>query len=124
MKNRENMFNYNLFILFLMQLSLILPLIMIEAPTWIIITIPILVYLPLLLQSFVLHIILFYLYDIVKPILYVWGLIVTIQGTQDFFAITFYIIAGLQVVNMIKRLFGTVCSIILILFDNKGDDNL
>ena len=113
MRNQENYFSYKTYRLFFMQLSLSLPLIMMNAPWFIIIITPLLVYLPLIVKSLWLPIVLFISYDIVRPILYVWGLVVTAQGKQDFFAIAFYIIAGLQAINIIKRLFGTICTIIL-----------
>ena len=118
MENQQNNFNYILFKLFLMQLSLTLPLIMMNAPLWLIIAIPLLVYLPLLVKSTSLLAIICFLYDIVRPILYVWGIIVTTQGNQDFVAIAFYIISGLQAFNIIKKLVGTICTIIL-MFSNE-----
>lgn len=119
----NNELKYSLFQLFLMQFSLTLPLIMMNAPLWLIIAIPILIiYLPWKTQSLSLHIILFSLYDIVRPILYVWGIIVTAQGEQDFFAIAFYIIAGLQAFSIIKRLIGTICAIILVFINDERSD--
>ena len=122
MDNQERPLKYILFKLCLMQLSLMLPLIMMDTPILIIIIVTTLVFLPLLLGSLWMSIILSCLYDIVRPILYIIGIIITIQGQQDFFAIAFYILTALQSINIVKKLFGTICMIILALTNNKGDD--
>jgi hypothetical protein len=58
-------------------------------------------------------------YDIVRPIIYIWALVVTIQGKQDFFAIAFYILATLQIFSIAKRFIGTI-GIILIALTEKS----
>lgn len=112
---------------FLMSLSLTYPLIMLETPFLLILAEITLIFLPsiliLLSESEWLPILSFYivyhLYNIIRPILYVCGLVATIQGQQDFVAVAFYILMGLQAVNIIKRFFGTVIMIIQLLTINK-----
>jgi hypothetical protein len=104
---------YIYIIIFLRSLSLILPLIMLDTPIWLICIVTFILFSPLLFGSLLYTGILYCLYDIVRPILYICGLVVTIQGKQDFFAIAFYVLMGLQIVNIIKRFLGTVCGIML-----------
>lgn len=110
--------NYIYILVFLRSLSLTLPLIMLDAPIWVICLATFILFSPLLFGSLLYTGIVYCLYDIVRPILYIWGLVVTIQGKQDFFAIAFYVLMGLQIVNIIKRFLGTVCGVILA-FTNK-----
>lgn len=117
MENKEN--NYVYIRIFLLSLSIVLPLIMIDAPIWVICIVTFLLFSPLLFGSILYAAIVYCLYDIVRPILYVCGLIVTIQGEQDFFAISFYILMGLQAINIIKRFIGTVMGLILAVTENK-----
>lgn len=116
MKNHEN---YLLSQLFLMQLSLILPLIMLDAPMLLILAVPLLVFSPLLFNSTPYATIVFCAYDIIRPILYIWALVVTIGGKQDFFAIAFYIIAALQIMSIAKRFIGTIGLIVIALTEEK-----
>lgn len=108
------------FRLFLMSLSLTLPLIMLDAPILLICITTFLVFLPLFIHSESFVYIFILLYNIVRPILYIWGIIVTAQGNQDFFAIAFYILTALQLIDIIKKLIGTIIIISMII---KGDDN-
>ena len=109
-----------IFQLFLMSLSLTLSLAMLDAPILLICTSSFLVFSPLLFGSFTYSAFLYCAYDFVRPILYIWALVVTIQGKQDFFAIAFYILTGLQAISIVKRLMGTVGIIIIALTDNKN----
>jgi hypothetical protein len=117
MKKQEN--NYSIFQLFLMQLSISIALIMLDAPLFIIIATPVIMFSPLFLGSLTYATILFCLYDIIRPILYISALVVTIGGKQDFFAIAFYVIFGLQAITIVKRLIGTICIIIVALTEGK-----
>ena len=111
--------NYNIFQLFLMQLSISIALIMLDAPLFLITVATILVFSPMFFGSSTYATILFCSYDIIRAILYIWALIVTIGGEQDFFAIAFYILSGLQAISIIKRLIGTIGIIIVALAEGK-----
>ena len=116
-----------LFTMVLMSISLTLPLIMLDAPFGIILVATTIIFLPCILMfvppledlTSISYIIIWHLYNIVRPILYICGLVVTIQGTQDFFAIAFYILMGLQSMNIIKNFIGTIIIILLSLTQNK-----
>lgn len=117
MINQEAKYVYIQF--FLRSLSLTLPLIMLEAPIWVICLVTFIIFSPLLFMSFLYAGLVSCLYDIIRPILYICGLIVAIEEYQDFFAIAFYILLGLQAINIIKRFIGTVCTFILIFTNSK-----
>ena len=116
MNSREN---FAVFQIFLMELSLTIPLVMLDAPIWIIFVATFLMFSPLLLGSFTYAAILYSSYDFVRPILYIWALVVTIGGKQDFFAITFYVLFGLQLLSIVKRLIGTIGIIIIAITDRN-----
>lgn len=117
MNNQEN---YNIFMLFLMELSLSIALIMLNAPLWIIIVATFLIFSPLLFGSIAYAAVIFCTYDILRPILYIWAFVVTVQGKQDFFAIAFYILATLQIFSIVKRFIGTIGIILIALTDRKN----
>ena len=117
MKNQEN--NFVLFKSFLMSLSLTLPLCMLNAPIWMIGLATFLVFSPLIFGSFTYATFLYCVYDIVRPILYIWALVVTIQGEQDFFAKAFYVLFAIQVITIAKRLIGTIGIILIALTESK-----
>lgn len=102
-----------------MVLSLTLPLLMLNAPVWLMVVVDLIILSPMLLWSLKLSIIVPYAYYIINPILYVWALIVTILGVQDFFAIAFYILMGLQTPKMIKNFIGTILIIYCFLTGKK-----
>ena len=113
--NNNTSRNYGLFRLFLLSLSLAIPLIVIGAPGWIIALASVYVFSPLLFKSELLLYITAWLYDIVlRPGLYVWALIVAINGPQDFVAIAFYILAFLQAWSILKNLISQICQLILL----------
>lgn len=116
--------NFLLFKLFLMQLSIAIPLIMLNVPSWLSIGATLIVYSPLLFGSMTYAVFLFCAYDIIRPALYIWALVCTIQGNQDSVAIAFYIISGLQAITMLKRLVGTISIIYLALTasDEKAEN--
>ena len=97
-----------LLLLLPLMLSITLPLIMLDAPIWLITVVDLIILSPMLLWSQTLTVIVPYAYYIIKPILYVWALVVTILGVQDFFAIAFYILMAIQTPNMIKNFIGTI----------------
>ena len=110
---------YAKFQLFLMSLSLTISLVMLDAPLWLICTATFLVFSPLLFGSLSYATFLYCTYDIVRPILYTWALVVTIQGKQDFVAIAFYVLFAIQVITMVKRFIGTIGIIIIAITENK-----
>ena len=109
MKNQEN--NYVYIQIFLMSISLTIALVMLNAPFWLISIVTLFLFSPLLFGSLLYASIVYIIYDIVRPILYIGALVVTIQGKQDFVAIAFYILAALQVINILRRFIGTVCGL-------------
>jgi hypothetical protein len=115
MNEKEN--KYALFQLFLMQLSISIALVALDAPFFLILVVPLLVFSPLFFYSLTYNVILLCLYNIIRPILYTWALIITIGGKQDFFAVAFYVIFALQVINMISNFIGSVAIIISALID-------
>lgn len=117
MKNQDNTFNY--FQIFLLSLSLTLPLIMVNTPVWLIAIVTFLMFSPALFGSVLYAVILYCIYDIIRPILYVWGLVVAIQGKQDLFTVVFYILVVLQAVDIVKRFIGTVSGLIFALTNKE-----
>lgn len=104
---------YTLIKNFLMSLSLTIALVMLNAPFWLISIATFFVFSPLFFGSFTYAALVQLVYDLGRPILYIWALVVTIQGKQDFFAIAFYILAALQIITILKRCVGTL----ILLFD-------
>lgn len=95
--------------------------VMLNAPTLLISIAAFLVVSPLIFYSDVWAFLILTAYNIVRPILYVWATVVTVQGKQDFLAIAFYILAVLQVISIIKNLIGTVAIIFTSLFKNRKE---
>ena len=106
--------NYILFLLSLNAFSLVIPLIILEAPIWVICVVTLFLFMPAILMSKLLFLVSLHLYNIARPILYVCGLIVAVQGKQDFFAIAFYILLGLQALSIIKNFIYTTLNIFLL----------
>lgn len=105
--NSDRSFSYMLFSLFMMSLSLTVALIIISAPAWVIALVSLSVFASALSGSISLAFTFKALYNILlRPGLYIWALVAAVCGPQDFFAIAFYIIAGLQVWNIIKNFVG------------------
>lgn len=103
-----------------MVLSITIPLLMLETPVWVMTVVDLIILSPMLFVSLKLSIIVPYAYYIINPIVYAWALVVTILGVQDFFAIAFYILLGIQTPRMIKNFIGTICIIIVALTKNKN----
>lgn len=102
--NEKPMQNYGLFVALLASLSLGIPLIVIDAPFWVISIVSLAMFLPYIIPSTLTFFSITTIYAILlRPGLYIWGLIATINGPQDFIAIAFYIVAGLQAFSIIKN---------------------
>ena len=106
--------------IFLMSLSLTIALVMVDASSILIAITTFFLFSPLLFGSLTYATIVYIIYDIVRPILYIWALVVTIQGEQDFIATAFYILAALQAINILKRFFGTICGLFVACTDTKN----
>ena len=102
--NTDRAINYGLFMMLLKSLSLSIPLIIIDAPFWVISIVSFVMFLPFIIKSDWTVIAIIALYTILlRPGLYIWALVVAINGPQDIVAIAFYIIAGLQATSIIKN---------------------
>lgn len=98
--------------IFLMSLSLTMALVMLNTPYILIAITTLFLFSPILFNSMLYASLVYIIYDIARPTLYIWALVVTIQGKQDFIAIAFYILAALQVINILKRFIDTVCGLL------------
>lgn len=101
----------------LKALSLSIPLIMLNAPTWLIIATILLVFAPFVFASSTFYLVTYNLYHIARPFLYIWAVIVTAQGEQDFIAIAFYIATGIQAYSILKNLFLEIVTLFLMFKD-------
>ena len=117
--NEQNYTKAMLRLLMPMVISITLPLLMLDAPIWLMTLIDLMILSPMLLWSVKLTVIVPYAYYIVKPILYVWALIVTILGVQDFWAIAFYILMGIQIPKMLMNFIGTILIIYNAVIEEK-----
>lgn len=99
-------------------ISVTIPLLMLDAPIWLMTLVDLIILSPWVFMSERLSVIVPFAYYIIKPVLYIWALVITILGVQDFFAIAFYILAALQAVNIIRNFIGTILIIIAALTDN------
>ena len=115
----KNQGNHALFMLFLMNVSLTIPLIMMNTPYWLITVVTLLVFSPALIGSYTYAALHTFAYNILRFVLYVWGLVVTIGGKQDFFAIAFYILTALQAIDIIKKFIGTIMMMFIMLTNHK-----
>lgn len=91
-----------------MVLSVTLPLLMLNAPVWVMTLADLIILSPMLFWSVKLTKIIPFTYYILNPIIYIVALVITIMGKQDFFAITFYVLMGIQTPKMIKNFIGTI----------------
>ena len=107
--DNNNSLGFLLWKLFLMSLSLAIPLIMIGASGWIITLVTIIVFATALSGRVGIAYIYRMLHNILlRPGLYIWALIVTIAGPQDVVAIGFYIVFACQAMNIISNFIGEV----------------
>ena len=102
-----------------MVLSLTLPLLMLDAPVWLMTIVNLIILSPWLFESKGLSMIVPFAYYIIKPVLYIWALVITILGVQDFFAIAFYILMAIQTPRMIKNFIGSISIIIIALTNHR-----
>lgn len=119
MNNQDNYIKTMLITLLPMVLSITLPLLMLNAPIWLMVVVDLIILSPMLFVSLKLSVIVPYAYYIIKPILYIWALVVTILGVQDFFAIAFYILMGIQVPKMLMNFVGTILIIYNAVIEEK-----
>ena len=102
--SEDRSINYGLFMAFLASISLTIPLIVIGVPFWVISAVSLLMFLPYIIPSEWTAIAVIALYTLLlRPGLYIWALVVATSGPQDFVAIAFYIIAGLQAISIVKN---------------------
>lgn len=95
--------------LFLMSLSLAIPLIMIGASGWIITLVTIIIFATALCGNMGIAYIYRLLHNIIlRPGLYIWALIVIVSGQQDIVAIGFYIVFACQLKNIIGNFIGEI----------------
>ncbi len=101
--NENSASTYLVLNLFLKSLALAIPLIMINAPYFVIILVTLIMFLPAIIRSEAVMAVVAFIYTFARPILYIIALIVTFGGPQDFFAIAFYIISAIQAVFIVKN---------------------
>lgn len=98
-----------MFYLFLMSLSLNIPLILIGASGWTLTLVIIVVFATALSGNTLIAYIYRVLHNIIlRPGLYIWALIVAISGPQDIVTIGFYIVFAFQLKNIVGNLIGEV----------------
>lgn len=117
--NEQNYTKRMLWLLMPMVLSITLPLLMLDTPIWLMVIVDLIILSPWIFTSLKLSVIVPYTYYIIKPLLYIWALVVTILGKQDFFAIAFYILMGIQTPRMIKNFIGTILIIYYKIMEDK-----
>lgn len=95
--------------LFLISLSLAIPLILIGASGWVITIATIAIFATALSGNVLIAYIYRVIHNIIlRPSLYIWALIVTISGPQDIVAIGFYIAFVCQLKNIIGNFVGEI----------------
>lgn len=109
----NNSFGYLIFHHTLMYISLAIPLAILPVPLWVTLAVPALAYLPIIMISPTVFGIVHLLYSLLlRPGLYIWALVFTIGGKQDFIAIAFYILFALQLWSIIKNFMHTLLTAI------------
>lgn len=104
-----------------MSLSLTIPLVVIGAPIWSIVLITVVIFASALSGREGVALLYRLAHNIIiRPGLYIWGLVVAISGPQDFVAISFYIVAALQLWGILKNFIGEVLLILFLIADRKG----
>jgi hypothetical protein len=56
-----------------------------------------------------------FLYYLSKPVLYIFALVITINGPQGFWAVVFYILFGIQVPKIIYNFVGSIIMIVCVI---------
>ena len=101
---QENSKKVVLLTLFGMAFSLSIAMLAIRAPVFLTAAVITLIFLPYISPSTTVFVAVTNIYNILaRPILYIWAFVVTIKGPQDYLAIAFYIIAGVQVISIVKN---------------------
>lgn len=100
-----------------MVIAITIPLVMIRVPGWLATTIFVIMFSPMLIMSTKWAAIVLCSYYIFKPVIYVWALVVTIHGVQNFWAIAFYILMAIQAPRMIGHFIGAIPVLISELLD-------
>lgn len=104
MQEHDKSKTFFLLTLFGMALSLSIAMLAIRLPIYLMAAVVLLVFLPYISPSETTFFAVMNIYAILaRPILYIWAFVVTVKGPQDFLAIAFYIIAGVQVISIIKN---------------------
>lgn len=105
----NNSLNFMLLHLFLMALSLNIPLIIIGAPGWVLTLVVIIVFASGLSGSVGFSYIYRTIHNILlRPGFYIWALIVAVAGEQDIISIAFYVILVCQLKSIICNLIGEI----------------
>ena len=105
--NENRSVNYLLFKMFWWSTALMIPLVIIDAPIWVMTIISLVMFSPIIFRAESLIWLVQFLYALLlRPGLYIWALVVAINGPQDIIAIVFYIIAGLQAISIAKNFLG------------------
>ena len=117
--DNNNSLGFLLWKLFLMSLSLAIPLIMIGTSGWIITLVTVIVFATALSGRVGIAYIYRMLHNILlRPGLYIWALIVTIAGPQDVVAIGFYVVFACQAMNIISNFIGEVIALFSFFAEN------
>lgn len=107
--DNEHSLGYAIRCLFLMALSLAIPLIIIGASGWIISVVSIIVFVTALCGNEGIAYVYRLLHNIIlRPGLYIWALISAINGPQDIIAIGFYVVFVFQLWNIIANFVGEI----------------
>lgn len=110
-EQRDKAFNYILLTTVLKTASISIALLMMDVPLLIILLITTFMYLPAFKPSATTALIVECTYNIARPILYIVATVIAAGGDQNFFTITFYILTGIQALDMIPKFFGTIAII-------------
>lgn len=105
----ENSYTFrDFFFVYLKTLSISIALIMLNAPTIIIVLVTIAMFLCVFLNIDFLVVLVAKFYIFGRPILYLVALIVTFCGEQDAIAVIFYILTALQIFSMVKSILRVI----------------
>lgn len=94
------------------SVSLAIALIVIGAPSWVMLLTTLFVFLPCIFNSDGIFLTVFFTYSFARPVLYVFALISAIKGPQDFIAIAFYVVAAVQVFAMVQNIIICIMSVV------------
>ena len=94
------------------SVSLAIALIVMEAPSWVMLLTTLFVFLPCIFNSDGIFLTVFFTYSFARPVLYVFALISAIKGPQDFVAIAFYVVAAIQVLSMVRNIIACIMALV------------